>query len=292
MKRDIISYFRRIYPRKKDSHKGDYGKVFILAGSPGMTGAACLSALAVFRAGSGLVYLGIPKSLNDIVESKLTEVITVPLPETEQKTLSVKSFKKIESIVNNCDVFLIGPGLGRNDSTQNLIRRIILEIDKPIVLDADGINAFESKIELLNKRRTKSLILTPHLGEFSRLLNTLVRKIKENRRSFAKDFAREFNLTLVLKGYRTVVLSRDRDIYTNNTGNPGMATAGSGDVLSGLIAGLKAQGLSDFEASCLGVYIHGKAGDIAARKYTEISMIAGDILEYIPFALKELIKQI
>jgi len=292
MKPEIVEIFRKIYPREFDTHKGNYGKILVLAGSSGMTGAACLSSLAVLKSGAGLVYLGIPKSLSSVVESKLTEVITVPLPETKQETVAAEAFKKIKDVSDRCDFLLIGPGLSMNSSTQKLVRKLVLSVKQPILLDADGLNAFENNVELLKKRNTESLILTPHLGELSRLLNISVQKIKDNRENFAKDFTREFSLTLVLKGYQTIVVSGGGGIYINDTGNPGMATAGSGDVLSGVIAGLRVQGLNDFEAASLGVYIHGRAGDIAANTKSEISLIAGEILESLPVVFKEVIQNI
>ena len=292
MKPEIIETFRKIYPRKPDTHKGDYGKIFVLAGSSGMTGAACLSSFSALKSGAGLVYLGIPKSLSSVVESKLIEVIAVPLPETKQGTVAVEAFKKLKNIADGCDFLLIGPGLSRNNSTQELVRKLVLSVKKPILLDADGLNAFESKVRLLKKRKTKSLILTPHPGEFSRLLKKSVQEIEKNREKFTREFAEKFNLILVLKGYRTIVVSSEGSMYINDSGNPGIATAGSGDVLSGVIAGLRVQGLSDFEAASLGVYIHGRAGDIAANTKSEISLIASDILKSLPVVFKEIIQNI
>jgi len=290
MNPDFAEIFRKIYPRKSDTHKGDYGKILVLAGSSGMIGAACLASLAALKSGAGLVYLGIPGSLGGVVESKLTEVITVPLPETKQGTVSIRALKELKSISDGCDCILIGPGLSRNNSTQELIRKFVLSVEKRVLLDADGLNAFENNAGLLKKRSKESLILTPHLGEFSRLLNIPARKIKDGRENFAEDFAKEFNLTLVLKGYQTIVISGGGGIYINGTGNPGMATAGSGDVLSGVIAGLMAQGLSDFEAASFGVYIHGRAGDIAAENRSEISLVAGDIVDFLHVVFKEVIQ--
>ncbi len=289
MKEFILSCFRKIYPRNKESHKGDYGKIFVLAGSLGMTGAAYLCALSALRSGAGLVYLGLPESLNDIMEAKLTEVITIPLPETLARTLSLNSFRMIKEIARDCDSLAMGPGLSGNIQTKTLIRKVVAKLDKPILLDADAIGAFQGFSELLNKRAGKQLILTPHLGEFSRLCGVKIEKIKSDRENIVLGFAKKFNLTLVLKGYQTLVVSAEGDIYVNDSGNPGMATAGSGDVLCGIAASLRAQGLSDFEAASLGVYIHGRAGDIAAGRMGEISLIASDILESISFVFKELI---
>lgn len=292
MKEEILSYFKKIYPRINDTHKGDYGRVFVLAGSLGMTGAAHLCSISALRAGAGLVYLGIPESLNEIMEVKLTEVITVPLPETKEGTVSVKAENKILEFLKTINLVVIGPGLSRHKSTKNLIRKLLLKIDKPTLLDADGINAFESNIGYFKKLKSKSVIVTPHIAEFSRLFKISIPKIKADKETCAKKIALDFNLTCVLKGYRTVVASKDGRTYINDTGNPGMATAGSGDVLTGLIAGLRVQGLDDFESCCLGVYIHGRAGDICAQKLSELSLVATDILDCIPFGFKELIESL
>jgi len=289
MNPEIISAITKIYPRISDTHKGDYGRVFILAGSRGMTGCAYLCSLSALRAGAGLVYLGVPYDLVPVMEVKLTEVIMVSLPQTRDVTLSLKVFSNIKGFVDKIDYLVIGPGLSQNRATRKLIQKIVLEIDKPVLLDADGINAFSNCVNFFKKRRTNSLILTPHPGEFSRLLKLPVSEIKEKREKLAKDFACKFNLTLILKGYNTIVASPDGKCYINTTGNPGMATAGSGDVLAGVIAGLRAQGLDDYLAAVLGVYIHGLAGDIAAQHKTQISMLAGDILESLPLAFKQVI---
>lgn len=263
--------------RRLDSHKGDYGHVFILAGSLGFTGAACLCAQGALLSGCGLVTLGIPKSLNCIVATKLTEVMTKPLPETLDKTLSLKAFVEIKRFSDDVDVLAIGPGLSRNRNTQQLIKRIVKEIDKPIVLDADGINAFEGHPELI-----KATVITPHPGEMARLIGKSVKFIQANRKKVAKEFSNRYNIVTVLKGYQTVVTSPAGKIYINRTGNPGMATGGVGDILTGIISALLAQGLEPFEAGKIGVYVHGAAGDLAVRKKGQISFIASDIFETLP----------
>ncbi|MDP8215839.1 MAG: NAD(P)H-hydrate dehydratase [Candidatus Kaelpia imicola] len=289
MQDKILSYFKKIYPREKDSHKGDYGRVFILAGSAGMSGAAILASLASLRSGAGLVYLGIPQGLSNIVQEKLTEVITIPLKETKSGSISLSALRQIRPLLKKADLVLVGPGLSQNKQTKNLVRRLIAEVKKPIILDADGISSFKRKARLLKKRKATSLILTPHLGEFSTISKIKIDKIKKDREGIAKDFAKKFNLTLVLKGHNTLVVSPYGDSYINDSGNPGMATAGSGDVLSGVIASLRAQGLSDYEASSLGVYIHGRAGDLAQEKKTSLSLIASDIIYFLTSVFKELI---
>ena len=271
--------------RKPDTHKGDYGYVLVLGGSPGLTGAVCLCANAALRIGTGLVRVGVPKSLNDIFEIKLTEVMSLPLPE-ENGCLSLGAFSQIERILDKIDVIALGCGASLNPSTQELILEIIEEIDKPLVVDADGINALAKDLEVLKRRKTKNLILTPHLGEFCSLLKQDKEGIKQRRKELVKDFSFQYNLTLVLKGHQTLV-SDGKVLFENNTGNPGMATAGSGDVLTGIITGLMAQGLNNFETAKLGVYLHGLAGDLAAKDKTQGCLIASDIIEYLPKAIKK-----
>jgi NAD(P)H-hydrate epimerase len=292
MNPEIISALKKIFPRKSDTYKGDYGKILVLAGSRGMTGAAYLCSLSALRAGAGLVYLGVAQDLVPVMEIKLTEVIIIPLPQTKDVTLSIEAFAKIKEIVNRVEYLVIGPGLSRNSSTTRLIRKIIKEIDRPVLLDADGVNALSEGVELLKNRKNDSFILTPHPGEFSRLLKLPISEIREQKEELAKKFVSKFKLTLVLKGHHTIVASPDGRFYINTSGNPGMATAGSGDVLAGVIAGLRVQGLDDFQAAMLGVYIHGLAGDISARDKTEISLTSGDILNSISLAFRQLVSNI
>jgi NAD(P)H-hydrate epimerase len=275
-----------LHKRKVDTHKGDYGYVFILGGSPGLTGAVCLCAQAALRIGAGLVRVGVPKSLNNIFEVKLTEVMSMPLEE-EKGCLSFRALRQIKTILNKIDVFALGCGAARHSSTGKLILKIVKDIENSLVVDADGINALTGKLEVLNKKKTKNLILTPHLGEFSRLTGLGVEKIKKMRKELVRDFAFKYNLILVLKGHRTLV-SDGKRLFENKTGNPGMATAGMGDVLTGIIAGLLAQGIKAFEAARLGVYLHGLAGDLAAKNKSQMGLIASDIMEYLPKAIKRL----
>lgn len=276
--------------RKLHTHKSDYGHIFILAGSLGLTGAAVLCANSAIRTGAGLVTLGIPESLYPIAAKRVfPEVMTRPLPETKQKTLSLSGYQKIVDFSQKTDVLAIGPGLSRNASTQKLIRKIISKIDKPMVIDADGLNALAGHLRLLSALAhplSAVRILTPHPGEFSRLTGKSAAYVQKNRETLAKSFASDYNTVLVLKGYRTVVAAPDKKIYVNSTGNPGMATAGSGDVLTGMIAALLGQGLSAFEAAKLGVYLHGLAGDLAAKEKTQGGLIASDIIAKIPEAIK------
>ncbi|MEI8350613.1 MAG: NAD(P)H-hydrate dehydratase [Candidatus Omnitrophota bacterium] len=280
----------QLLKRKPDTHKGDYGYVLAIGGSPGLTGAVCLCAEAALRIGAGLVRVGVPKSLHNIFEVKLTEVMSVPLEESREGHFSVNALARIEDIAKKIDVIALGCGASQNISTQKLILKIIETIDKPLVIDADGINALSKNIGILKRCKSKNIIVTPHMGEFSRLVRIGVEEIKAKRKELVKDFAFQYNLILVLKGHRTLI-SDGKEIFENITGNPGMATAGSGDVLTGMIAGLIGQGLGCLEAARLGVYLHGLAGDLAAKDKTQNCLIASDIIEYLPKVIKKLTRR-
>ena len=267
-----------LFKRKLDSHKGDYGHLFVIGGSPGLTGAVALSSLSALRSGAGLVTSGIPESLNTILEIKLTEVMTKPLPETKERTLSIKALPEIVKFSKKIDAFAIGPGLSTQKETANLLLNFLPKIDKPTILDADGINILARKIAVLKKIESP-FILSPHPGEMSRLLKTDISVIQKNRRKIAKDFAVKYGVVLVLKGYQTIVADEKGNIYINHTGNAGMATAGSGDILTGIIGAFLARGWENFAAAKFGVYLHGLAGDLAAKEKGENSLIATDIIE-------------
>lgn len=273
--------------RKADSNKGDYGHVFVLAGSAGFTGAAALCSWASLVSGSGLVTLGIPKSLYPIMARKLTEAMAMPLPETRGQALSEKAYPAIMKFSEKTDCVAIGPGLSGDQSTQRLIRKLVIILKKPVVLDADGINALEGKPELLN-RANAPVVITPHPGEMSRLSGLSVKRIAAAKEKVAKEFANKYNVVCVLKGHRTVVARPDGKTYVNSTGNPGMAKGGTGDVLTGMIASFIGQGMRPFNAAMLGVYLHGLAGDLAAKEKGEVSMLASDLLNKIPEAIKKL----
>lgn len=277
----------KIPKRKADSNKGDYGHVFVLAGSAGFTGAAALCSQAALLSGSGLVTLGIVKSLNPVMARKLTEVMTKPLAETRGQALSEKAFPEIMKFAEKADCVAIGPGLSRDPSTQQLVRKLIIALRKPIVLDADGINAIEGKAQLLRSAKAP-IVITPHPGEMSRLVALSRNEISKAKERVAKDFANKYNVVCVLKGHRTVVAGPGGKNYVNTTGNPGMAKGGTGDVLTGMIAAFIGQGMRPFDAARLGVYLHGFAGDLAAKEKGETSMLASDLLNNIPDAIKKL----
>lgn len=276
--------------RNPKAHKGDFGHILILAGSARFSGAAALCSMAAMRSGAGLVTLGIPKSINpSMIRIKPREVMTLPLPETKEATLSLSAYGKIKEFVKGVDVLALGPGLTQNKSTQALARKTISKIIRPMVIDADGLNALVGHLKILptthNPQHT--LVLTPHPGEIARLSGLSVKEVQADRKKTAQRFARDYKVTLVLKGRDTVVADYKGDLYINKTGNPGMASAGSGDVLTGMIAAFMAHGLSAFEAAKYAVYLHGLAGDIAAKRKTQISLIASDIIDSIPEAIKK-----
>ncbi len=286
---EIMKGFKGVLKnRRKTSYKGDYGHVFIIAGSMGLTGAAALCSEASLRSGAGLATLAIPRSLNIAMEARLTEVMTYPLDETEEGSLSLKAKSRILEKVRDSNVVILGPGLSRNKETERLIRQLIVEIDRFIVLDADALNAISNDASILKKTRQGSMV-TPHPGEMARLIKKDIRYIENNRLTVAKRFSNIYNAVVILKGHGTVVTdgAGKGRYYINKSGNPGMATAGSGDVLTGVVGSFLSQGLEPFEAARLAVYVHGLAGDLAAKEKGETGLIARDILENIPYAIKQ-----
>jgi len=273
--------------RPPSAHKGTFGKVLMLAGSTGMTGAACLASMASLRVGCGLTILGAPQSLNSILESKLTEVMTKPLPETDSGSLSPKGEKEILELVEWADVIALGPGISTHPETGELIRNLVSKIQKPVIIDADGLNNFQGHTEILKKNKGIQ-ILTPHYGELSRLINMPIAEIEKNRIEVARQVAAEWNSVIVLKGAATIIACPDSNVFINPTGNSGMATAGSGDVLTGMIAGFLGQKTTPLDAAVLGVFMHGLSGDLFLEEFEERSLIAGDLLEMIPAAFQEL----
>ncbi|MDQ7778460.1 MAG: NAD(P)H-hydrate dehydratase [Planctomycetota bacterium] len=270
--------------RKLDAHKGDLGRVLVIAGSVGMAGAACLCTDAVLRSGAGIAVLGTPRSIYAVLATKITCGMVRPLPDTKDGTLSTAAQSAIFELADKADVLAVGPGLSRHPDTSKLILSTIFRVAKPVVCDADALNIISQDIPVL-KNITQPIVLTPHPGEMARLAKKTIAEVQSDREGIAFDFAKRHKITLVLKGAGTVVTDGNA-LYKNNTGNPGMATAGSGDILTGVIAGLIAQQMSPLDASVLGVYAHGLAGDIAAEKVGQVSLIATDILDSLPAAFK------
>lgn len=261
-----------------DGHKGDFGKVFILAGSPGLTGAACLAGKAAARSGAGLVTVGLPASLNPILEVKLTEVMTCPLPEIKKRgVLALRARGDIRRCLADKDAVAIGPGIGRHHETRELVRRLLADIDVPMVIDADGLFALSGEDTPLASAHGP-LVLTPHPGEFARLTGVTPEGNPVDNYALVLEYARKYDAVIVLKGSPTIVGSPEGQVYLNPTGNYGMASGGSGDVLTGIITAFLGQQMSPLEAALGGVYIHGLAGDLAIESINPRSLVAGDLI--------------
>jgi NAD(P)H-hydrate epimerase len=292
----IKENIKKLIPeRKRYSHKGNYGHILIVAGSKGKTGAALMAAKACLRAGAGLVTIGIPESVAGIIQSRITEEMTLILPDKGNGTLSEKASKSILDFLDRtADVLAIGPGIGVNANTEKIMRDIMMNSSVPLLIDADGINSLSFSKKLLSEVKVP-VILTPHPGEMARLLSekskvknqktVAAKDIEKDRIDIATSFAKQTKTYLVLKGVPTIVADPEGKGFINSTGNPGMSTAGSGDVLTGMIAGFLGQNKNPLNACLIGVYIHGLAGDIAASEKGEISLIATDIIDKIPNAL-------
>ncbi len=280
-KEDVVSWLPK---RSPAAHKNQCGTVAVIAGSRGFTGAAVLAAEATLRTGAGLVYLCIPSSLNAIFEAKSTEVITWPFDDADMGYLHSDNSSEILSRIQAQKVVTLGPGLGQHNKTVELVHHLLQKLDKPLVLDADGLNACASNPELIRSYPSE-LVMTPHPGELSRLIGKSPKEITADPIEVARGISQAWKKVVVLKGGPTVVALPDGRVFINSTGNAGMATGGSGDVLTGVIAGLLAQGLSAEQAASAGVYIHGLAGDLACASRGEMGMIAGDILHEVPQAL-------
>ena len=261
------------------SHKGDFGKLLLLCGSRGFTGAACLAARGALRSGAGLVFLGVPESIYAIEAIKLDEPVVFPLPD-ECGMLSMDAVPEIRERLSKVDAVLIGPGLGQSQGTLAVLTTVLREYQGSVVVDADGINLLARHKNLL-RGRTGATILTPHDGEFARLGGV----IGEDRAVAAMEMAVELGCIVLLKGHRTVITD-GKTCYCNHTGNPGMAVGGSGDVLAGIIVSLLGQGLQPLEAAACGAWLHGAAGDLCAKELGQYGMLPSDLVEALPRLLK------
>ena len=271
--------------RRRDSHKGDYGKSYILGGSVGYSGAPVLAAQAAVRSGGGLVSVGVPAPVWPVAGAKLDEAMPHPLPANREGGFSLEAAEEALRRMEGCGVCLIGPGLGRSNSAASVVRRVLRAVHLPVVLDADGINALEGHIDVLDARRGACTVLTPHDGEFIRLSGA---PVGEDRLAAARAFAAEHGCVLVLKGHRTITAFPDGAAYVNATGNPGMAKGGSGDVLSGILLSFLGQGMPPRLAVPMAVCVHGMAGDLCAGELGEYGMTPGDIIGALPRVLKAL----
>ncbi|MCE9555317.1 MAG: NAD(P)H-hydrate dehydratase [Planctomycetes bacterium] len=282
----------RLKRRPRDSHKGDFGRVLLIGGSRGMAGAMGLAGMSALRGGAGLVTLAVPEPCLETVAGYEPSYMTIPLPNDAKGRILSGARRELAKRLDRADVVACGPGLGRSEGLVELCGWLYETVQQPAVFDADGLNALAARPESLHKPGGPR-VLTPHVGEFLRLLGlTHPSPLSEGkvdwatRGRYVADFAQKWQCILVLKGHRTII-SDGREIFENNTGNPGMATGGSGDVLTGLITALLGQGMSPLDAARLGVYVHGRAGDLAAEEKGEVSLIARDLIDFLPAALKE-----
>lgn len=281
----IVTELPKLAPRRPNSNKGDFGRVLVVAGSRGMAGAGVLCASAALRAGAGLVKLAVPRELLPLVALANPCIMTAALAEDEEGRFSTDALTEALQLAAANDVVALGPGIGRSPALGHVIKRIVARHAGPIVLDADGLNNLADDAAMLGQH-AGPLVVTPHPGEFARLLKVDTAGVQANRRELAATFARDHRLIVVLKGQGTVVTDGQR-LYVNSTGNPGMSTAGSGDVLTGIIAALIGQRLDAFAAAQLGVHLHGLAGDLAAASLGQISVIATDLIDYLPRAFQQ-----
>jgi len=294
--KDIASL---VGPRPRDSNKGLYGHVLVIGGSLGKAGAAAMAGFSALRAGAGLVTVATAHSILPTVASFHPELMTEPLEETGDGTISVHALELLQQLAEKKTVLAIGPGISRNEETAEVVRKVVSESDVPVVLDADGLNAFEGRAEDLNRKDRKkvaksaekspTLVLTPHPGEMARLTGLSTKDIQRDRVNIARKFAHDHGLILVLKGDRTIIASPDGQAWVNPTGNPGMATGGTGDILTGIVAGILAQNPHRaFESVLAAVFLHGLAGDVAYERLGEHSLVATDLIKSLPEAFRQL----
>ena len=289
-----------IAPRRPDSHKGSFGHVLVVGGSVGKSGAAAMAGMAALRAGAGLATIATPRSVLTSVAGFAPELMTEPLPETAEGSIALDALGQLESMEENKSVVAVGPGLSRHPDTAEFVRLLAAKCKLPLVIDADGLNAFEGKAPELNGRN-RPLIITPHPGEMARLTGLSTSRLQEARVRIAHDFAVSHHCIVILKGWHTVVAHHDGAVWINTTGNPGMATGGTGDILTGLVAGMVAQAVAGLGAGSreatknhgglllhvlAAVFLHGLAGDLARDKLGEHSLIATDLLTYLPAAFR------
>ncbi len=286
---DEVADIPKLPARRRDAHKGDFGRVLVVGGSRGMVGAPALAANAALRGGAGLVVVAAPETVQLTVAALCPCATSVPLPCDSDGLPVPQAARRMRSVAEGCDVLAVGPGMGVGRGAEGLVRAA-LEQDRPVVLDADGLNNL-ARVDGWPAARRCGLVLTPHPGEMARLTGGSIRDIQADRRGAATAAAGEWArgpkgppLVVVLKGAGTVVTDGHR-VFVNATGNPGMATGGSGDVLTGLVAAFIGQGMEPFDAACLGVHVHGLAGDLAAEQRGEASLIASDLIELLPAAL-------
>ncbi len=283
--KDVVTL---LAPRPQDSNKGMYGHVLVIGGSLGKAGAAAMAGMSALRSGAGLVTVATAKSVLPTVAGFHPELMTEPLPETETGSIALEAFTsgKLDELADKKTVLAIGPGISRHPQTSELVRKAVAKYKNPIVLDADGLNAFEGRAGELNGRG-RTIVVTPHPGEMARLAGCSTADVQKDRLNIAKNFAREHQLTVVLKGDRTLIAEPGGEVWVNTTGNPGMATGGTGDILTGMVAGFVAQNPNRvLEAVCAAVHLHGLAGNVACESIGEHSLVATDLLAGLPEAIR------
>lgn len=284
---DRLLFNKAVFNRPDDSNKGTLGSLLCICGSYGMAGAAIMAGKAALRCGIGLLKIAVPKSIYPVCATNILESVYYPLEETSNGVISSKSTDFLLEMCEKSSAVVIGCGLSVCDDTKNLVQSVITNCEKPLVIDADALNCICNKPEILKNLKAPAII-TPHPGEMARLLHSTPKTVNSNRENTAIDFAKKFGVVTVLKGAGTIIASPDGEVYINHTGNSGMATGGSGDVLSGIIGSLLAQGAAPINAASAGVFLHGTIGDLAAEKLGKISMLPTDMIDMIPTAYLKL----
>lgn len=284
---DRLLFNKAVFNRPDDSNKGTLGSLLCICGSYGMAGAAIMAGKAALRCGIGLLKIAVPKSIYPVCATNILESVYYPLEETSNGVISSKNTDFLLEMCEKSSAIVIGCGLSVCDDTKNLVQSVITNCKKPLVIDADALNCICNKPEILTNLKAPAII-TPHPGEMARLLHSTSKTVNSSRENTAIDFAKKFGVVTVLKGAGTIIASPDGEVYINHTGNSGMATGGSGDVLSGIIGSLLAQGAAPINAAAAGVFLHGTIGDLAAEKLGKISMLPTDMIDMIPTAYLKL----
>ena len=284
---DRLLFNKAVFNRPDDSNKGTLGSLLCICGSYGMAGAAIMAGKAALRCGIGLLKIAVPKSIYPVCATNILESVYYPLEETSNGVISSKNTDFLLEMCEKSSAVVIGCGLSVCDDTKNLVQSVITNCEKPLLIDADALNCICNKPEILKNLKAPAII-TPHPGEMARLLHSTPKTVNSNRENTAIDFAKKFGVVTVLKGAGTIIASPDGEVYINHTGNSGMATGGSGDILSGIIGSLLAQGASPINAAAAGVFLHGTIGDLAAEKLGKISMLPTDMIDMIPTAYLKL----
>lgn len=284
---DRLLFNKAVFNRPDNSNKGTLGSLLCICGSYGMAGAAIMAGKAALRCGIGLLKIAVPKSIYPVCATNILESVYYPLEETSNGVISSKNTDFLLEMCEKSSAVVIGCGLSVCDDTKNLVQSVITNCEKPLVIDADALNCICNKPEILKNLKAPAII-TPHPGEMARLLHSTPKTVNSSRENTAIDFAKKFGVVTVLKGAGTIIASPDGEVYINHTGNSGMATGGSGDVLSGIIGSLLAQGAAPINAAAAGVFLHGTIGDLAAEKLGKISMLPTDMIDMIPTAYLKL----